>query len=314
MNFDYAIIVKNKTRLETLIERFNTKSQAKFYIESLGGDFEDYVLEDEVFKDSLNSLQTKLTKQIKNKTIERNYVPSYLFSEQNIIIVIGQDGLVANTAKYSKGLPIIAVNPDKDRYDGVLLPFNTSDFASGVENVLSGNFDSEIMRLAEAKLNDGQRILAFNDLFIGASSHVSARYKISFENKAEEHSSSGLIVSTPAGSTGWLSSIFNMAYGITNLFEKNQAPKRPKLDNSELLFAVREPFKSIRTQTDIAAGVIKNQSKLIVESLMPSNGVIFSDGIEQDYLQFNSGSVATIGVAKETAKLVTNRLRKFTIN
>ncbi len=314
MNFDYAIIVKNKTRLETQIERFNTKSQAKFYIESLGGDFEDYVLEDEVFKDSLNSLQTKLTKQIKNKTIERNYVPSYLFSEQNIIIVIGQDGLVANTAKYSKGLPIIAVNPDKDRYDGVLLPFNTSDFASGVENVLSGNFDSEIMGLAEARLNDGQRILAFNDLFIGASSHVSARYKISFENKAEEHSSSGLIVSTPAGSTGWLSSIFNMAYGITNLFEKNQTPKRPKLDNSELLFAVREPFKSIRTQTDIAAGVIKNQSKLIVESLMPSNGVIFSDGIEQDYLQFNSGSVATIGVAKENAKLVTNRLGKFTTN
>ena len=33
MRIEYAIIVKNKTRLETLIERFNTKEQAKFYIE-----------------------------------------------------------------------------------------------------------------------------------------------------------------------------------------------------------------------------------------------------------------------------------------
>ena len=33
MSIEYAIIVKNKTRLEALIERFNTKAQAKFYIE-----------------------------------------------------------------------------------------------------------------------------------------------------------------------------------------------------------------------------------------------------------------------------------------
>jgi len=30
MSIEYAIIVKNKTRLESLIERFNTKAQAKF--------------------------------------------------------------------------------------------------------------------------------------------------------------------------------------------------------------------------------------------------------------------------------------------
>ena len=49
MNVEYAIIVKNKTRLETLIERFNTRDQAKFYIERLGGNFEDYVVEHDVF-------------------------------------------------------------------------------------------------------------------------------------------------------------------------------------------------------------------------------------------------------------------------
>ncbi len=304
MSIEYAIIVKNKTRFESLIERFNTKAQAKFYIERLGGNFEDYEVEHEIFQESLNSLQTQLSKVLKHKTVERMYMPSFIFSENNLIVVIGQDGLVANTAKYSRGLPMVAVNPDKQRYDGVLLPFDTSNFLSGVEQVLTKKYSSKTVRFAEAKLNDGQRLLAFNDLFIGASSHVSARYKIAFNDVEEEQSSSGLIVSTPSGSTGWLSSIFNMAYGVTGMFEKNLTPKQPQLNEAELLFAVREPFQSIRTQTGITAGILTRENTLTVESLMPTGGVIFSDGIETDFLQFNSGSIATIGIAKETAQLV----------
>jgi NAD kinase len=303
MSFEYAIVVKSKTRLESLIERFNTKAQAKFYIERLGGNFKEYVIEDEIFRYSLNSLQTQLSKVIKNKTIDRQFVSSYIFSSKNIIIVIGQDGLLANTAKYSNNLPIIAVNPDTERYDGILLPFNILNFIKGVENILSNNYNSKIMSFAQAKLNDGQRLLAFNDLFIGASSHVSARYKVTFKSKSEQHSSSGIIVSTAAGSTGWLSSIFNMAYGVTNMFEKNLTLKQPKLRENDLLFAVREPFKSIRTQTELTAGIIRNNT-LTIESFMPNNGIIFSDGIENDFLNFNSGSIATIGIAKETANIV----------
>jgi len=303
MSFEYAIIVKSKTRLETLIERFNTKAQAKFYIERLGGNFEEYEIEDEIFKNALNALQTQLSKVIKNKTIDRHYVSSYIFSKKNIIVVIGQDGLVANTAKYSDNLPIIAVNPDTERYDGILLPFDITNFIQGVENVLINTYSSKIMSFAEAKLNDGQRLLAFNDLFIGASTHVSARYKITFNDKIEQQSSSGIIVSTSAGSTGWLSSIFNMANGVTSLFEKNRTLKQPKLKENDLFFAVREPFKSLKTQTEMTAGIIRNNT-LTIESFMPNNGIIFSDGIEKDFLNFNSGAIATIGIAKETANIV----------
>ena len=307
MNIEYAIIVKNKTRLESLIERFNTKAQARFYIERLGGNFDDYELEHETFHQSLTELQMQLSKIIKHKIVDRSFVSSFIFSENNVIIAIGQDGLVANTAKYAKGIPIIGVNPDKSRYDGVLLPFSVTDFMAGVEDVMYNQFNSEIKRFAEARLNDGQKIIAFNDLFIGAASHISARYKITYHNKTEEQSSSGLIVSTPAGATGWLSSIFNMAYGVASMFEKELKPKRPKLKEGQLLFAVREPFQSIRTQTGISAGIIQNESKLIIESLMPSNGVIFSDGIEADFLKFNSGSIAVISLANEAANIVTNK-------
>ncbi|MDP4212814.1 MAG: sugar kinase [Bacteroidota bacterium] len=305
MSIEYAIIVKNKTRLEALIERFNTKAQAKFFIERSGGNFEDYEIEHQNFHDSLSLVQRQLSKLIKNKIIERNFLPSFLFNKNQVIIVIGQDGLVANTAKYVNEVPIVAVNPDIGRYDGFLLPFNPGNFIGAVEKVITNNFKSKIAILAEAILNDGQRILAFNDLFIGASSHVSARYKISYNNKIEEHSSSGIIVSTKAGSTGWLSSIFNMTFGMRKFIEKDDTRKKiVKLKDNQLLFAVREPFQSKKTQIDLNAGILTGPIKLVLESYMPTHGVIFSDGVEADFLNFNSGAIATIGTAKEKAKLV----------
>jgi len=306
MKIEYAIIIKSKTRLELLTDRFNTKAQAKFYIESLGGDFNDYVLEHENFHTSINKVQKQLSNVIKNKIVERPYISSFLFAPNHLILVVGQDGLVANTAKYANNVPIIGINPDKQRYDGVLLPFNSENFIAGVDEVISGGaYKFRMASMAEAKLNDGQRLLAFNDLFIGASSHVSARYKINFHNKSESHSSSGIIVSTKSGATGWLSSIFNMANGIQASVNKGKATRKyPVLDDNKLVFAVREPFASVTTQTDICIGTITKTMSLQVESLMPTNGVIFSDGIESDFVSFNSGSIATIGIAQETAKLV----------
>lgn len=306
MSVDYAIIVKNKTRLESLIERFNTKAQAKFYIERSGGNFEDYELENSNFHDSLSSVQRQLSKVIKNKIVERSFLPSFLFSDKQVVVVIGQDGLVANTAKYVNAIPIVAVNPDIERFDGFLLPFNPDNFIDGVEGVIAGKFNSRMATLAEARLNDGQRLLAFNDLFIGAASHVSARYKISYGANTEEQSSSGILVSTQMGSTGWLSSVFNMTSAVHRFVEKDHAKKKMvKLKGDQLMFVVREPFRSKKTQTDLTAGILTGKARLVVESFMPTNGVIFSDGIEADFLNFNSGGIVTIGIAREKAKLVT---------
>ena len=306
MSVEYAIIIKNKTRLETLIEKFNTKAQARFYIESLGGDFNDYENENEIFHNSLSKVQRNLSTVLKNKIVERSFLPSFIFNHKQVIVTVGQDGLVANTAKYVKQIPIVAINPDPERFDGVLLPFNTDNFLAAIDNVITNNYKSKLTSFAEAKLNDGQRLIAFNDLFIGATSHVSARYQIKYNNKTEEQSSSGIIVSTQSGSTGWLSSIFNMSFGIHKFIEKDNSKKKyAKLKDNQLMFAVREPFASKRSQVETIAGIITGQSKLVIQSFMPSNGLIFSDGIETDFLKFNSGAIATIGIANEKANLVT---------
>lgn len=305
MTIEYAILVKKKTRLETLIERFNTHAQAKFYIERSGGDFDDYEREHEQFHHALAQVQRQLSTRLKNKIVEQSFLPAFLFNDKQLVIVIGQDGLVANTAKYVNGIPIIAVNPDVARYDGVLLPFNSDNFITAVENVIAQQFNTQIASLAEARLNDGQRLLAFNDLFIGAASHISARYRIHYGDHSEEHSSSGIIISTPAGATGWLSSLFNMSVGLQQFIDAQPREKpTATIAANQLMFAVREPFHSKQTQTALVAGLLNAQTTLRVESLMPMNGVIFSDGIESDFLQFNSGALATIGIAAEKAVLV----------
>jgi NAD kinase len=309
MSIENAIVIINKTRLEALIERFNTKAQAKFYIEHAGGDFSDYEREHETFHRALDKVVETIHERLKLKILERKFVPNFLFSDKDITVVVGQDGLVANAAKYVNGLPILGVNPDKDRYDGFLLPFQITNFQQALESVLKGKAKFKNVTLAEAKTNDGQRLLAFNDLFIGPGSHTSARYKITYDNKTEEQSSSGVIVSTGAGSTGWLSSLLNMANGIQSTFSENQQVKvkfAMPWDTNQLVYVVREPFQSKYSRIDLSAGLIRPNEKLVIESFMPSNGIIFSDGIEADFINFNSGTKVEIGTASQKAMLIIN--------
>jgi hypothetical protein len=175
--------------------------------------------------------------------------------------------------------------------------------------VLTGQMKVRQISMAEAALNDGQALLAFNDLFVGAKSHVSARYKIKLQNQEEHHSSSGIIISTGVGSTGWLSSLFNMANGMYEVFSQEHTdsvlpPVRMQWESDQLVFVVREPFISKTSGAEIVTGLVTPKAPLIIESEMAEGGVIFSDGVEADFLPFNSGATATINLAKKKTQLV----------
>jgi NAD kinase len=303
--FEKIVLVTRKTRLDELIARFNTQAQAKFYIEHAGGDFAAYGMEHDAYQRSLETVRRSIETGLKIQVLDRELVPTYVFSASDLVVTLGQDGLVANTAKYVRGQPILAVNPDAERFDGILLPFQPAELGPQLERALAGKSRSRRVTLAEAKLKDGQRLLAFNDLFIGASSHISARYRIRYGGRVEDHSSSGIIVSTGAGSTGWLSSVFNEISGIVSFL--GGAPVKPAgmmWEEKRLLFVVREPFISRHSQAAIAAGVLVPGTPLELESQMPSGGVIFSDGVEADHLDFNSGAIVQVGIAPEVANLV----------
>ena len=307
MSYEKIVLITRKTRLEGLVERFNTHDQARFYIEHNGGDFAAYEREHNSYYKSLSELRLQLSSILKLQVIERQFLPNFIFSEKDIVVTVGIDGLVVNTAKYLDGQPLVAVNPDPQHIDGVLLPFNVSEAPHVVRRVLKGHEQARPVSMAEARLNDGQVLLAFNDLFIGVRSHISARYSIRYQGIEENHSSSGIIVSTGAGATGWMSSLFNMATGIWGMFGNNQEGlKQPDLswEAERLIFVVREPFASKTSQAGLVCGVIEPGSLLSIESQAVEGGLIFSDGVETDFLAFNAGSLATVALSDKKTRLV----------
>jgi len=296
----------SKTAISRFIGRKKVVKKASLPKTSTQADFDEYINEDSIYKGAVEKLASEFMRLgFPVKTIDRSYVSNYDFGLAGIVVVIGQDGLVANVAKYVGDVPIVAVNPDPQRFDGILLPFRVDQALDAVNETLMGKSKLKQLTLAEAQLNDGQRLLAFNDFFIGAASHVSARYVLSIDNSSESQSSSGVIVSTGAGSTGWISSVFNMTSGVAKfLGGEIHAPAPMPWDLRELQWAVREPFQSRTSQVEMVAGRISDHSVLVIESLMPDQGVIFSDGIEADFLPFASGSVVRILVSKQFATLV----------
>lgn len=314
MPFEKIILVTRKTRLEGLVERFNTRPQARFYInqnarqvDAASTDaFDLYQHENDVYYAAVDALRADLQSLARVQVIERSYLPNFIFTDSDLVVTVGVDGLVVNTAKYLNGQPVVAVNPDPARIDGVLLPFTVQEALPVVRRVLEGRYRVVPIAMAEARLNDGQSLLAFNDLFIGARSHVSARYRIGCGKRSEVHSSSGIIVSTGVGATGWLSSMFNMANGLARGFGGLHSLSAPAMewDTDRLVFVVREPFISKTSGAEIVCGTIGPDQPLSIESQMPEGGVIFSDGVEADFLAFNAGSVATIRLAQRRTNLV----------
>lgn len=313
MEPDKIVVVIRATRLEENVKRFNTKMQARFFIEKRGQSFQDYEKEDSNYQFARDSLLHAIPREVKFQIIDRSFLPNFVFGPKDVIITLGQDGLVVNTAKYLNGQPIIAINPDPERFDGILLPFLIKDAAIAIDGLIKDRLTSRQITMGKIELNDGQKLYAFNDFFIGAKSHISARYTIKHGNRQERHSSSGVIVSTPAGSTGWLSSLFNMAKGIADFSGNTVSLNSSKMnwDEKRLVYVVREPFQSKWSNTDLVAGKIEGTDTVSIESHMPESGVIFSDGMEQDFLEFNSGSTATIGLADKTTNLVLNEYSRL---
>ncbi len=322
------VLVTRPTRLAELVIRFNTVSQARFYIEHQGADFTDYLREDQTYHHALSETQAALARVGRVQTVDRGFLPNFVFAPDDTVVTLGQDGLVANTLKYLDGQAVVGVNPDPERWDGRLLPFRVGDLPGVMPEVMLKKRPTKSVTMAKITLNNGQSMCGVNDLFIGPRTHGSARYLIRSGEASETQSSSGVIVSTGMGSTGWLKSLLTGAAAITqsagsvlarqaleNLAASGPGRKggeRLRLnvktefawDADYLFYTVREPFPTRTTGASLVFGRVTANAPLILESRMAENGVIFSDGIEKDFLEFNSGTRAVVGLADRKGLLV----------
>ena len=301
------VLVTRHTRLEELVARHHTIAQAKFYIEHLGADFSDYLRENTAYAHALQVSVEALQAWGRYQVVDRGYLPNFVFAPDDIVVALGQDGLVANTMKYLDGQPLIGVNPEPSRWDGVLLPFGPNDVKAVIGDVAAAHRPTKAVTMAEARLSDGQTLRAVNDLFIGPRTHTSALYEIEIGGRHEAQSSSGLIVSTGLGSSAWLKSVVTGSLGIVRALQAGRSTggyQAQAWDSDRLTYAVREPFPSKSTSVQLVYGNVTAHEPLKLRSRMPDNGVIFSDGMEADYLRFTAGMEATIGIAGTRGCLV----------
>lgn len=299
------VIISRKTRLQELVYQYNTVEQAKFYIEHMGVDFSDYIAEDQRYHKVLEQVRDIAEHFARVQEIDRAFLPNMIFGKRDIVIAVGQDGLVANTMKYLDGQALLGVNPDTTRWDGVLLPFEAAQLTEILPGVIRGKYQVRQVTMAEAVTKDGQSMLAVNDLFVGCRTHTSARYDIMWNEEQENQSSSGIIISTGLGATGWYQSVMAQAKRMTELFGCGKMVDRPLAwDDDQLTFVVREPYPSRITQAGIVFGKIRAEDDFRIISKMPENGVVFSDGIEGDAISFHAGTEVAIRIADRKGKLV----------
>ncbi|HEY0646567.1 hypothetical protein [Phenylobacterium sp.] len=292
-----AVLVTRETDYERLLAVHATREQARFFLKTRGQDLEEVAARHEAFTAVFGEVRRAVPDSWRVARVMRADLDRFLFAPEDVVIAVGQDGLVANLAKYLTGQPVVGVNPAPDLVEGVLAPFEARELPGLLPAAAAGAVDLERRTMAKAVLDGGQSLSALNEIFIGHRTHQSARYEISLGEARERQSSSGLIVTTGTGASGWARSIMT-----ATRTELSLAATEPQLG----LF-VREPWPSLATGASITCGPIDAAHSLTVTSQMNEGGVIFADGIEQDMLEFGWGRQVTVGVSDQTLNLVRAR-------
>ena len=290
-----AVVVTRPTELEALLARRVAREQARFFLEQRGRSMAEVENRHARREAALQTLSSALPMRWRRSRLDRGDLDRFVFGPDDIVVVVGQDGLVANTAKYLTGQPVLGINPDRDLYDGALVQHEASAAEYLLAATVADRAKIESRTMVEAKLDDGQYLLALNEIFIGHRTHQSARYRIRWHDTEETQSSSGLIVSTGTGATGWARSIAR---------QKAPAFELPTPTESRLAFFVREPFPSRSTGTSVEQGSLTDGEVVFVSSEMNEQGTVFGDGIESDRLDFSWGMRLTVGIAPNRLNLV----------
>lgn len=292
--FPRVVVVTRPTELTELIEEHGTREQARFAVSQEGRNFDELIERDRLQATAVTMVLNGLSTSWRRARISRSDIATFAFDLGDVVVAIGQDGLVPNVAKHLETQLVIGVNPDPQAYEGVLVRHAPKAATALIELAIAGRVNYEERTMVEVQLDDGQHLRALNELFVGHRSHQSARYRLVLGAQEERQSSSGLIVSTGTGATGWARSIVRGS---------RQATEAPGPTDSSLALYVREAFPGPGFGTDLTTAMLSN-SVLEVISEMTAGGVVFGDGIEDDFLRFPWGRRAKIRTAEHPLRLV----------
>ncbi|MFD9488513.1 hypothetical protein ACFWBX_32020 [Streptomyces sp. NPDC059991] len=290
-----AVLVHRTTEYEELLARHGTHGQAAFFLASRGRSLDEVAERHHRTRRALAEVAAAVPLQWRQSRVERADLDRFLFAPEDVVVVVGQDGLVANAAKYLSGQPVVGIDTDPGRNPGVLVRHRPSDAAKLLPSAAATRADE--LTMVEAVADDTQRLLALNEIYLGPPGHQTARYRLGPDDPAaapEPQASSGLLVGTGTGSTGWLRSLWQQRGSHLAL----PGPADPRL-----IWFVREAWPSPTTGTGLVEGVLESSERLrlTVES---DRLVAFGDGIESDALELTWGQTVSVGRSASALRLV----------
>lgn len=294
-----VVVVHRRTEREQIVREQGTWEQAKFQAKlrksavALSAVAERY----DASERALQAVSSAIPSAWRRGAVEREDLDRFLFEPEDLVVVVGQDGLVANVAKYLDGQPVIGIDPNPGSGLGVLVRHRAADCARLLQAVTDGRAAEQHRTMVEATV-DGVTDLALtalNEIYLGSPTHQSARYELTLpDGRTEAQSSSGLLAGSGTGATGWLLSVAR---------ERQSPLTLPAPEARGLGWFVREAWPSPTTGADLTEGLLQDDQALTVlvrsESL-----VIFGDGMEADRIQLAWGQTVAITPARRTLRLV----------
>jgi hypothetical protein len=290
-----AVLVERPSEYDELLARHATHEQVRFFLSQRGRALDEVLERHAALAATHRAVLGAVPADWRTATVLRADLDRFLFEPGDLVLALGQDGLVANVAKYLDGQPVIGLNPDPEHVPGVLVRNPPAAAGDLIADLARGAARVEERTMARALLDDGQEVLALNEIFVGHVTHQSARYTISLGERSERQSSSGIIAATGTGATGWAASINRQLASPLAL----PAPTDPAL-----AFFVREAWPSSVTATTLTAGRIGTAEHLRITCELGEGGTVFGDGIEADRVAVDWGQRIEIGAASRTLRLV----------
>ena len=293
------VIVHRRTELAQLLDRHATVGQAEFFLRTRGRTMAAVQERHEMLGAALATVRAAAQPDWRLAEVEREDLNRFMFTREDIVAVVGQDGLVANVAKYLAGQPVIGIDPEPGMNPGVLVRHTAADAAQLLQGLAPGGagpvpLPCRELSMVRARLDDGQELSGLNEIFIGHRTHQSARYRLTVPGgRSEQQSSSGIIVSTGTGATGWCASIAQDRGGRTL-----PAPTDPAL-----AWFAREAWPSPVTGTSLTEGVLEACEPLRV-TVASDQLVMFGDGMEQDRLTASWGQEISVELGDRPLRLV----------
>ncbi|MFD0304128.1 hypothetical protein [Streptomyces sp. NPDC127119] len=297
------VLVHRTTEYDELVAHHGTHGQAAFFLSSRGRDIEEVAERHHRTRRALSDVTAAIPLTWRQSRVERADLDRFLFAPEDVVVVVGQDGLVANAAKYLSGQPVVGIDADPGRNAGVLVRHRPTDAGKLLPAALSATTSVDELTMVEAVADDTQRLLALNEIYLGAAGHQTARYRLGIENSGastadedviEAQASSGVLVGTGTGATGWIRSVWQ---------ERGNPLPLPRPTEDRLVWCVREAWPSPATGTSQVAGQLSSTSHLTLTA-ESERLIAFGDGMEGDALELTWGQTVRVGVCGRRLRLV----------